>query len=125
MAKAKNEKIRCFYPETVRQKPVERVTRHFIHSEKSGGYWAAVRDATQAEKLANDAIGHETVVHITVGYNPKILQLWDALVLIDQRGASYRIKGKPDEYTYQKEDLKIIAYQFKDTKTYEGGDKYD
>lgn len=124
MVLTKSDKIRCFYPEAVRQKPIERVSRHFIHSQSSGGFWAAVRDATQSERLANDAVAHEAVVHITVGYNPKILQHWEELVIVDKYGTTYRIKGKPDEFTYQKEDLKIIAYRFKDLTNY-AGDIYE
>ncbi|MGN0817483.1 MAG: head-tail adaptor protein [Christensenellaceae bacterium] len=120
----KGKKIRCFYAETVREKPTKTHTRHFIHSKDSGGFWAHIRDLSQREKLANESVGHQTVVQIIVGYNPKILDMWERLTIIDEKGVSYTIREKPDEFEYAKEDLKITAYAFRDEKDYTE-DTYD
>lgn len=37
----------------------------------------------------------------------------------------YTIKEKPDEFDYTKQDIKIRAYEFKDERTYQGGDTYE
>lgn len=124
MTESKNEKIRCFYPEVKLEKPNKRVIRRFIHSKCSGGFWARVRDLSQRERLANAAVGHQTVISIQMGYNPKLLELWEKIIIIDERGRTYTIKEKPDEYAYDKGDIKITAYSFRDENTYEE-DIYD
>lgn len=115
----KNQKIRCFFVENYLQKPNKLLVRHFIHSQKSGGFWVHVRDLSQRERLANEAVGHDVVVSIQMGYNPAVLRLWESLIIIDERGVSYKLKEKPDEYAYDKGDIKLTAYAFKDTNLYE------
>lgn len=124
MAIVKNEKIRCFYADVVRVKPNRAIARNFIHTRQSFGFWAHIRDLSQRERSANDAVGHQTVVQIIVGYNPRIIELWEKLVIIDERGTTYKIKEKPDEYEYTKGDIKIIAYAFRDDTVY-GEDVYE
>lgn len=118
MSDTKGQKIRCFYAVVTREKPVKTYTRKFIHSKESGGFWAHIRDLTQRERLANEAVGHQTAVQIRVGFNPKILDLWDSLVVIDERGNFYKIKEKPDEYEYDKSDIKFTAYAYRDDTQY-------
>lgn len=121
----KGRKIRCFFTSTVKTKPNITLTRNFIHSQASGGFWAAVRDLSMKERLVNDAVGHDTVVTFVVGFNPKILSRWEELTILDEYDNSYKIREKPDEYDYTKGDLKIVAYKFRDDKTYGGADTYD
>ena len=53
-----------------------------------------------------------------------VLEKWEKLVFIDEQDRTYKLKTKPDEYEYEKTDLKLVAYAFKDETTY-GGDVYD
>lgn len=119
MSEVKGQKVRAFYTKTKLEKPIKTYTRHFIHSKASGGFWAHIRDLTLRERLTNEAIGHQVVVVIRVGYNPKILDLWEQLIFIDEKGTTYRLKEKPDEYEYSKSDIKLTAYAFNDDKSYE------
>lgn len=121
----KNKKLKCFYVETTKAKPLQILARRYIHSRASGGFWCSVRDISQKERLANSAVGHETIVNFIVGYNPKILSMWEKLTLVDEQGRTYNIKEKPDEFDYTKQDIKIVAYEFKDERTYQGGDTYE
>lgn len=121
----KGRKIRCFFTSTVKTKPNITLTRNFIHSQESGGFWAAVRDLSMKERLTNDAVGHDTVVTFVVGFNPKILSRWEELTILDEYDNSYKIREKPDEYDYTKSDLKIVAYKFRDDQIYGGADTYD
>ena len=121
----KNKKLKCFYVETTKAKPLQILAGRYIHSRASGGFWCSVRDISQKERLANSAVGHETIVNFVVGYNPKILQMWEKLTLVDEQGRTYIIKEKPDEFDYTKQDIKIVAYEFKDERTYQGGDTYE
>lgn len=121
----KNKKLKCFYVETTKAKPLQILARRYIHSQASGGFWCSVRDLSQKERLANEAVGHETVVTFIVGFNLKILQMWEKLTLVDEQGRTYTIKEKPDEFDYTKQDIKIRAYEFKDERTYQGGDTYE
>lgn len=126
MAKeTKNQKIRAFYTIEQRTKPTKRLTRHFIHSEASGGFWAYIRDLSQRERMSNEAIGQQTAVRIVIGFNQKVLTFWERLTIIDERGNTYIIKEKPDEYDYSKKDIKITGYAFNDGNVYEGEDEYD
>ena len=115
----KNQKIRCFFAESYLQKPNKMLVRHFIHSKQSGGFWAHIRDLSQRERLANEAVGHEVAISVQMGYNPAVLQLWESLIIIDERGVTYKMKEKPDEYAYDKGDIKFTAYAFRDKNTYE------
>ena len=65
--------------------------------------------------------------HIAKGKTrqPKILSMWEKLTLVDEQGRTYTIKEKPDEFDYTKQDIKIVAYEFKDERTYQGGDTYE
>ena len=121
----KNKKLKCFYVETTKAKPLQILARRYIHSRASGGFWCSVRDISQKERLANSAVGHETIVNFIVGYNPKILSMWEKLTLVDEQGRTYTIKEKTDEFDYTKQDIKIVAYEFKDERTYQGGDTYE
>ncbi len=126
MNERKNDKIKCFYPVKRRDKPNVITVRHFIHSKKSGGLWAFVRDLSQQERQANDAVEHSTAVVIKVGYNPKLLANWEKIIIVDKNGVSYKLKEKPDEFTYAKTDLKFTAYAFKDGDKYEAeADEYE
>lgn len=124
MSEVKGQKIRAFYTEERREKPEKKLTRHFIHSEASGGFWAHIRDFSQKERTANEAVGHETVVKMRIGYNERFLDLWEKLTIIDERGQTYTLKEKPDEFDYDKGDIKFMAYAFRDGNVYEG-DVYD
>ena len=122
----KNQKIRAFYVVIQRAKPNVIKVRHFIHSRKSGGFWASVRDFSQAERQSNEAIGHSNAVSIVIGNNPKIIKDWEKLIFIDERNISYRLKEKPDEFNYSKGDIKMTAYAFKDDEDYSlEADEYD
>lgn len=120
MSEVKGQKVQAFYTEMAREKPVKTYTRKFIHSRESGGFWVHIRDLMQRERLANEAVGHQVAVVIRIGYNPRVLDLWEKLTFIDERGVSYRLKDKPDEFDYDKGDLKMTAYAFKDDTNYEG-----
>lgn len=126
MSGRKNDKIKCFYPVKRREKPNVITVRHFIHSKSSGGLWAFVRDLSQQERQANEAVGHSHAVVITVGYNPKLLASWEKIIIVDKKGVSYKLKEKPDEFTYQNTDLKFTAYAFKDEDVYNAeADEYE
>ncbi len=118
-AVVKNQKIRCFFVECYREKPNKLLVRHFIHSKGSGGLWAHIRDLMQRERLANEAVGHEIAVSVQIGYNAEFLRMWESMIIIDERGRTYRLKEKPDEYAYDKGDIKFIAYAFHDGNVYE------
>lgn len=120
MSETKDKKIKCFYPEIVRAKPSKRILKHFIHSKASGGLWCNIRDLSQRERMSNASVGRQTVICIKVGYNPKLIELWEQIVILDEKGKSYNIKEKPDEYYYDKGDIKITAYAFRDENLYEG-----
>lgn len=121
----KGKKVRCYYAETTAsEKPVKICRRHFIHSAESKGLWAHIRDLTATEKTVNDAVGHSVSVQIIIGYNPNVLEKWEKLIFIDEQNRTYKLKTKPDEYEYEKTDLKLVAYAFKDETAY-GGDVYD
>lgn len=121
----KNQKIKAFYTVASGAKPNQLLRRHYIHSSESLGLWAEIRDLSQKEVLANEAVGKQIGVYITVGYNPALLERWAELTLIDERGTSYRIKAKPDEFDYAKRDIRIAAYAYEDTAVYSGSDVYD
>lgn len=121
----KNHKIRLFYPVVSGSKPNATTTRHFIHSKASEGLWAEIRDLSQKEILANEAVGKQSSIYITVGFNPAVLERWEELIIIDEQQRTYRMKTKPDEFDYSKRDIRIAAYEFKDTTVYTEGDVYD
>lgn len=121
----KTHKVRFFYPVASGSKPNTTTTRHFIHSEASRGLWAEIRDLSQKEILANEAVGKQSSIYITVGFNPTVLERWEELIIIDERQRTYRMKTKPDEFDYSKRDIRIAAYEFKDTTVYAEGDVYD
>lgn len=122
----KQHKIKAFYVETSGQRPNVLSRRHYIHSQDSQGLWAEVRDLSQKEILANTAVGHQASVYITVGYNPTLIEKWEELIFVDERGTTYKAKNKPDEFNYSKQDIRITALAFTDTTVYnEEGDVYD
>lgn len=121
----KTHKIRAYYPIKAGEKPNQVLSRRFIHSEKSGGLWADTRDLSQKEMLANAATEKQRSLYITVGYNPAVLDNWRELILIDEQGATYKIKTKPDEFNYDRRDIRITAYAFTDNSAYTGADSYD
>lgn len=126
MGAQKNDKIKCFYSVKRREKPNVITVRHFIHSRRSGGLWAFVRDLSQQERQANDAVEHSVAVVITIGYNPKFLANWEKIIIIDKNDVSYKLKEKPDEFAYAKTDLKFTAYAFKNEDTYDAeADEYE
>jgi hypothetical protein len=123
----KNKKIKCFYPIIRSEKPNVIKIRHFIHSPKSEGFWATIRDFSQEERTANDSVGHNVAVKITVGYNLKLIDNYEKLIIIDSRGTTYRIKEKPDEFFYGgKGDITFTAYAFDDATQYDlTADEYE
>lgn len=124
-AKAKNQKVRVYYAERQPSKPTTLTSRHFIHSRQSGGLWAYIRDLSRRERLANENAGKETAVQIVIGYNPAFLRHWEELRLIDQRGTTYCLREKPDEYTYDKGDITLTAYAQVSEEAFDGEDIYD
>lgn len=121
----KTHKIRAYYCERTGEKPNTVLSRHFIHSERSGGLWAEVRDLSQKEMLAADAAEKQYSLYFTIGYNPSVLAHWEELILLDEQGKTYKIKTKPDEFKYDRADIRIAAYAFTDNNAYTGVDTYD
>lgn len=124
MSALKQRKVRCYYTDTTREKPNKTMVRYFIHSADSGGFWANIRDLSQAERQSNDAVAHKAALRITIGYNERVLEMWDRLTVMDERGRTYRIADKPDEYDYSRGDIKFTALLYVDNNVY-GGDAYD
>lgn len=121
----KQHKFKFYYTEKTGTKPNETITRHFIHSKESCGLWAEVRDLSRKELVANNATGQQNTKIITVGYNPRILELYTDLIVLDEQGKTYRIKNKPDEFNYSKCDIKIEITEFQSNENYGGEDVYD
>lgn len=121
----KVHKVQAYYTEDIGKKPNAVLSRHFIHSKYSGGLWAEVRDLSQKEILAAGAAEKQYSLYITIGYNPKVIQRWEELILLDEQGNTYKIKTKPDEFNYGRGDIRIAAYAFTDNLVYTGADTYD
>lgn len=119
----KNTKIKAFYVDVVKMKPDTYKYKRYIHSEGSQGFWCSIRDISAKEKLNYETKANEVVVKITIGHNPKIIENWEKLILVDVKNNTYRIKSKPDEFDYQSQDMVITAYRFVDTEIY-GGETY-
>lgn len=120
----KTQKIQCYYATALRDKPNKVYVRHYIHSRNSGGLWANIRDLMQKEKLNNEAVGQEVVVKVTIGYNSKFIENWEKIIVVDKNGNTYKLKEKPDEFEYNKSDIKFNAYLFREEHDYEE-DIYD
>ena len=84
-----------------------------------------MRDLSQKEILAAGAAEKQYSLYITIGYNPKVIQRWEELILLDEQGNTYKIKTKPDEFNYGRGDIRIAAYAFTDNLVYTGADTYD
>ncbi len=121
----KIHKFKFYFCETSGEKPNLIHRRHFLHSKKSCGFWAEVRDLSRKENSANNATGEEVILLITIGYNPAILQAFHDLIIEDEHGNTYKIKNKPDEFNYSKCDIKIEAYRYKDNTVYSEDDIYE
>ena len=121
----KTHKVQAYYPVMTGGKPNSVYCRHFIHSQESQGLWATIRDLSQKEILTNDAAEKQQSLYITIGYNPAVLKHWRELILIDEQGTTYKIKTKPDEFSYERRDIRIAAYAFVDNSAYTGADIYD
>lgn len=117
--KLKNRKIKIFYPVETRSKPSVVINKRYIHSEASHGLWCYMLDQKLGERLNDDTVGREICVTMIVGYNSSIVELWEKLI-IEYDSKTYKIKTKPDEYEYNKSDLKILAYEFNDDREYGG-----
>ncbi len=123
----KNHKIKAFYVDTIQvgKAKANKVTvKHYIHTQASNGFWCAIRDFSLKEKLGNEAVASEDAVQITIGNIQTIIEKWPDLILEDLAGNHYRIKAKPDEFYYDKGDIKLLAYRYVDTNEY-GGTIYD
>ncbi len=120
----KNKKIKAFYVDVIKAKPNVTKAKHYIHTEASGGFWYYVRDQKLTERLMDDIVGHEICMIMVMGYNEEVIDKWDKLILEDSKGNTYKIKTKPDEYEHNKDDIKIMAYQFTDEDEYGGTTVY-
>ncbi len=121
----KTHKVRAYYSVRAGEKPNAVFSRHFVHSRASQGLWADIRDLSQKEMLANGAAEKQQSLYITLGYNPAVLDKWQELIFIDEQGKTYKAKTKPDEFNYDRRDIRITAYAFVDNSTYTGADIYD
>lgn len=114
----KTHKVKAFFAISSGDKPNRVLKRQFLHSEKSKGFWAEIRDLSQKELLSNASTEKQEVIYITIGYNPAVLEHWQDLIFIDEHGKYYRAKTKPDEFNYSKGDMRITAYAFEDNANY-------
>lgn len=110
----KPHKIKAYYyDETICPKPLPPLkTRVYIHGKS--GFWAYVRDLSQAEIVANTTVDIKINLEITVNYNPEILKLYSDL-WIEFNKTTYKLQSKPDEYNYNKGDMKLRVEERKDS----------
>jgi len=118
----KTKKVQMYFPKRTEN---ESFIRHFIHTKKSLGFWAFVRDLTLNEIVKNTTIDIKNDLFIETNFHSKIVELWQAPLIIIFNNKTYKISAKPDEVFYLNKELKINAVEFEDTKFYEDEDEYE
>ena len=120
----KDKKIQVYYSESFKDGKNEIFKRHFIHCQNYNGLWAAVRDLMRSEIVTNQTIDINSNILFVVNWNPVIIEKWSSLWIIF-KGKTFKIVGKPDEFNYRREDLKINALAQIDNKHKYAGDIYE
>lgn len=112
MIKLKTEKIKAYYIAeeilTDIKPPITAKVKQYIHSEKSQGLWSAVRDLSLTETLNAAQANIAITLQFTINYNESVIDKWNDL-LLEFRGTTYKIEGKPDQLDYQYMDMVIRA----------------
>lgn len=112
MIKLKTEKIKAYYIAeeilTDIKPPITAKVKQYIHSEKSQGIWTAARDLSLTETLNAAQANIAITLQFTINYNESVIDKWNDL-LLEFRGTTYKIEGKPDQLDYQYMDMVIRA----------------
>ena len=121
----KTKKIKMYYVKSTRiGKFDDQLVRYFIHTQKSGGFWTAPRDLSQAEKVANTTTDKDIIIVFEINKQQIVIDKYNDLVIVFN-GKTYKTSGaKPDEFDYESKDIKIYASQFVDNSEY-AKDEYE
>jgi len=100
----KDKKVKVFMIERKREDGYEVKTKKYLHSKKSGGIWAYVRDLTEQERFAALAVNVEQTIVFKFTFNEKL----KADVMFEFKGTTYK-KASTDSFEFNKTDLVIKA----------------
>lgn len=100
----KDKKVQVFGIKTAVKDGYEVVVKTYIHSKKSGGLWAFVRELSENERFSAKAVQVEETTQFKIVYNPKIT----TELYIEFGGKTYDIVSI-DKFEFNKTDLVIRA----------------